>query len=75
MLTGEVIIWAHSQGYNTVENVGGDDISTFQFKRKFNPELKQYFIVNGSSFLFRAYKYLKHLISPSYDLEKYIGSE
>jgi hypothetical protein len=75
MLMWEVIKWAHSQGYDILENMGGDDISTFQFKRKFNPELKQYFIVNGSSFPFRAYKYLKHLLSPRYDLERYIGSE
>jgi hypothetical protein len=74
-LMWEVIKWAHSQGYHILENIGGDDISTFQFKRKFNPELRLYFVVNGSSFLFRTFKYLKYLISPRIDLEKYIGGE
>ena len=61
LLMWEAIKWAHAKGYHIIENTGGDDISTFQFKRKFNPTLIQYISIDGSSFVFRSYKYIKTL--------------
>jgi len=61
LLMWEVIQWAHAHGYQILENTGADDISTFQFKRKFNPTLKYYSKADGSSLFFRSYKYLKQL--------------
>jgi len=76
LLMWELIKWACAKGYQILENIGGDDISTFQFKRKFNPTLKQYFNVDGSSFFFRSYKYIRWLtIPPRRDLEKYCGED
>jgi hypothetical protein len=76
LLMWEVIKWAHSQGYHSLENSGADDITTFPFKRKFNPKLQPYFTIVGSSFLFRSFRYLKRLIAPpKYELEKNTGRE
>jgi hypothetical protein len=65
LLMMEAITWAHSEGYHILELVGGDDISTFNFKRKFNAALKPYFKTNGSSRFLRTYKYAKQLIMRS----------
>lgn len=76
LLMWEVIKWAHSKGYHTLENSGADDITTFPFKRKFNPKLQPYFTIVGSSFLFRSFRYMKRLIAPPhYELERNIGGE
>lgn len=61
LLMWEAIRWAHAQGYNILENTGGDDLTTFQFKRKFNPVLKTYLSVDGSSFVFRLHSCVKRL--------------
>jgi len=61
LLMWELIKWAHVHGFQILENTGADDISTFQFKRKFNPTLKHYFKADGSSFFFRSYKWVKKL--------------
>jgi hypothetical protein len=71
LLMWEVIKWAHSKGYHILENSGADDITTFPFKRKFNPNLQPYFTIVGSSFVFRSFRYLKRLITPPhYELER-----
>ena len=76
LLMWEIIKWAHSKGYHTLENLGADDITTFPFKRKFNPRLQPYFTVTAASFLFRSYLCLKRLISPPrYELEEDKGGE
>lgn len=66
LLMWEVIRWAHAKGYHLLENTGGDDLSTFQFKRKFNPAVKQYSKIDGSpSSIFRCYRYMKKLFFSS----------
>jgi hypothetical protein len=76
LLLWELIKWAHTKGYKILENIGGDDISTFEFKRKFNPSLKQYFKAEKVSFFFRSYKCLKQMIHiRRMDLERYCGDE
>jgi len=73
LLMWEAIQWAHAKGYQILENTGGDDISTSQFKRKFNPALKQYMVIDGSSFLFRSYSYVYKLAQLSNSkLDKYV---
>jgi lipid II:glycine glycyltransferase (peptidoglycan interpeptide bridge formation enzyme) len=76
ILMWEVIKWAHAKGYHTLENMGADDLTTFQFKRKFNPTLQSYFTTTKASFVFRSYRYLKRLITPPhYELEEYKDGE
>jgi len=59
LLMWEVIKWAHTRGYDILENTGGNDLTTFQFKRKFNPVLMPYLDVVGSRPVFRCYRYIK----------------
>ena len=74
LLMWEVIQWASHHGYQVLENTGADDIATFQFKRKFNPALKQYFKAESSSFFFRSYKYIRRLMFTSRkDIQQYCG--
>jgi hypothetical protein len=61
LLMWEIIQWAHAHGYQILENTGADDISTFQFKRKYNPVLKNYFNADGSSLLLRSFTCAKQL--------------
>ena len=74
LLMWEVLRWAGSNGYQVLENTGADDITTFQFKRKFNPVIKQYFRAENSSFLLRSYKYIRRLMfSSRKDIRQYCG--
>jgi hypothetical protein len=72
LLMWEVLRWAGSNGYQVLENIGADDITTSPFKRKFNPAIKQYFRAESSSLMFRSYKYIRRLMfSSRKDLQQY----
>jgi hypothetical protein len=74
LLMWEVIKWASHRGYQVLENIGADDIVTFQFKRKFNPAIKQYFKAESPSLIFRSYKYIRRLMfSSRKDIQLYCG--